>query len=400
MLYQDSERVLVCAFAHSSFILPVSPSRSHNFTVPIHGYCRYLLGYLIAIPSLALSLLLISPLHILITSYSLKLAFFTFLRANLAIPPCDSISSLSTPSLEPCSSHHLPPLGPSSLATMTSIDSCDDVSTTSSSLHSPSSSLSSTDSIRSFPSSATSYSSEYGWYGRGEGEVMTEVLWRVKDKQAALDLVKDSIKEQKETSFNSVITHPLIAMWWVLLISVLWKVGNQTGSGMKLSVAAVIAVTASCLALLWRLVGEYDSHSRIIDESWVAESDIIVGAFLGNELAGTAILRVERSNNKENKRRKIDGKALVKAWTTKKTHRKKGVGKALLEEVVRVAREKMRNSAEIGFAVDHAHCRVVLPELFNRGFRKDERKAAMALEGIVGMKNTDVKRPGRRRGRW
>jgi len=63
-------------------------------------------------------------------------------------------------------------------------------------------------------------------------------------------------------------------------------------------------------------------------------------------------------------------------------HRGKGVGTELLEEAVRITREKLGNSAEIGFAAGHANSKV-LPEFFNATFKKRDGRAAKALEKMV-----------------
>ena len=50
---------------------------------------------------------------------------------------------------------------------------------------------------------------------------------------------------------------------------------------------------------------------------------------------------------------------------------------------MRVTREKLGNSAEIGFAAEHANSKMILPAIFNGGFRKRETKAAKALEAVI-----------------
>lgn len=55
----------------------------------------------------------------------------------------------------------------------------------------------------------------------------------------------------------------------------------------------------------------------------------------------------------------------------------------MLHEAVRITREKCGRDAEVGFAAEHANSSMVLPEMFNRTFRQDERKAAGALEKVL-----------------
>jgi hypothetical protein len=116
------------------------------------------------------------------------------------------------------------------------------------------------------------------------------------------------------------------------------------------------------------------------------ENDIIIGSRYGEDIIGTAILRLERNWNggrRKTKTSKMGGKGLVRAWTTKMRYRGTGIGTELLEEVVRITREKLGNSAEIGFAAEHANSSMILPEIFNGGFRKREVRAARALEAVI-----------------
>ena len=116
------------------------------------------------------------------------------------------------------------------------------------------------------------------------------------------------------------------------------------------------------------------------------EEDVIIGSRYGEELIGALILRLERNGSPGGKKKtkgKTGGKGLVRAWTTRIKYRGTGVGTELLEEAVRVTREKLGNSAEIGFAAEHANSKMILPEIFNGGFRKRETKAAKALDAVI-----------------
>lgn len=116
------------------------------------------------------------------------------------------------------------------------------------------------------------------------------------------------------------------------------------------------------------------------------EQDVFIGTRYGDNIIGAALLRLERNGNsgrKKTKSSKVGGKGLVRAWTTKMRYRGTGVGTGLLEEAVRITRERLGNSAEIGFAAEHANSNMVLPEIFNAGFRRKEVKAARALEAVI-----------------
>ncbi len=48
-----------------------------------------------------------------------------------------------------------------------------------------------------------------------------------------------------------------------------------------------------------------------------------------------------------------------------------------------MTRERCGKDAEVGFAQEHANSNMVLPEFFNRGFRKREQRAAKALDDVI-----------------
>ena len=74
-------------------------------------------------------------------------------------------------------------------------------------------------------------------------------------------------------------------------------------------------------------------------------------------------------------------KGVIRAWTVKRKYRGKGVGTALLEDVVQACREKGWSGPV--FAHDHANSHRVLWSMFNSGFEKRDRKARETLEKVI-----------------
>lgn len=150
-------------------------------------------------------------------------------------------------------------------------------------------------------------------------------------------------------------------------------------------------VTMICLVAIRSATAGYLLAAEELAWKWAqnedAEDDIIIGSRFGEEIMGAAVLRLERNGNGGAKKKKASGKTggkgLVRAWTVRVKYRGKGVGTELLEEAVRITREKLGNSAEIGFAVEHANSKKILPEFFNATFKKREARAAKALEKVV-----------------
>lgn len=291
-------------------------------------------------------------------------AFFTFLRANLVLPSSTQNSTISTPLLDASSSQTLPALGPSSLATMTTIDSCSS-SSSEESLYPP------------------SFTLEHPRLSDEVPSLTTTTLHYEDDKVAALKLIADSIAQQRQAASTAVIFHPLVVGAYLLLLCVLCQVLWKTRSDLGVVFTTAAGVTMACLVGVRALTNEYLILAEGINWGYLdngEEDDLLIGSIFGDEIIGVAVLRLERNGNKK---RKMGGKGFVRAWTTKLKYRGKGVATGLLEEVVRVTREKVGNSAEIGFAVEHANSRMVLPEMFNKAFRRNEYRAARALDGVI-----------------
>ncbi|CAD6448699.1 e2c3886c-1247-4775-a0a1-9232f1c471dd [Sclerotinia trifoliorum] len=286
-------------------------------------------------------------------------AFFTFLRANLVLPPSSLNSTYSTPILYASSSQTLPPLRPSSLATMSSnID--DDIT-----VPNP---------LEGIPSLATT------------------ALTTEEDKTKALKLIADSIAQQRQIAAQAIIFHPLTLTLYTLIIGIVTKWQYTDTSDLGLLGTTLAGVTMACLVAVRAATAGYLHTAEEFNWDFArnddGEEDVIIGSRYGDEIIGALILRIERAPHingspKRGKSGKKGGKGVVRAWTTKVRYRGTGVGTEMLEEAVRETRGKLGNSAEVGFAKEHANAKMILPEMFNGEFRKRERRAAGALEAVL-----------------
>lgn len=286
-------------------------------------------------------------------------AFFSFLRANLVLPQSTLNSNTSTPLLDPSSSQTLPPLIHSSLATMTS--NADEDAT-----------------LKPNPLDEIP-------------PLTTAALTAEADKTAALKLIADSIAQQRQLASRAVIFHPLTIAVYIGVLAILSRLIYKSNTDIGLLLTTGAGITMTGLVAVRGITRGYVDFAESLNWNWVknedGEDDIIVGSRYGEDIIGAAVLRLERyghgSGKKKTKNSKTGGKGLVRAWTTKMRYRGTGVGTELLEEAVRITRDKLGSSAEIGFAVEHANSKAVLPEIFNGGFRKREMRAAKALETVV-----------------
>lgn len=119
------------------------------------------------------------------------------------------------------------------------------------------------------------------------------------------------------------------------------------------------------------------------------EEDIILGSRYGPDLIGALVLRLERSapSSPQKKGKKAaakqGGNGVIRAWSVKNRYRGKGVGTELLEEAIKITREKLGRDAGVGFAAEHANAKAVLPGIFNGAFRRREVKAGRRLEMVL-----------------
>ncbi|EPE28500.1 hypothetical protein GLAREA_09621 [Glarea lozoyensis ATCC 20868] len=305
-------------------------------------------------------------------------AFFTFLRANLVLPSSTLNSNTNTPLLSPYSSQYLPPLHtlpPSSLSIMSSSSS--PVNTPSTSSTPPSNPL---DSIP---------------------PLTTTILTTDDDKTAALKLVADSIAQQRQAASKAIIFHPLTLAIYAIALGIVTKLLYKVPNDIGIVFTTCAGITMAGMIAIRGAVGGYLSLAEELKWSFLkndsGEEDIVLGSRFGDNLIGALILRLERNppsptfstagkkkGSGNSRQGKTGGQGVIRAWTVGVRFRGKGVGTELLEEAVKSTREKLGGSAEVGFAREHANSKMVVPEIFNGGFRKREARAARALEKVVG----------------
>jgi hypothetical protein len=234
----------------------------------------------------------------------------------------------------------------------------------------------------------------------GVPPLVTKRLTEEDDKVAALKLVADSIAQQRQQASRAIIFHPFTIAAYILLLAVVSNFVYKSRSDLGIVATTSAGITMACLIAIRGITGGYLNLAEEFNWKFAknedGEEDIIIGSRYGEEIMGALILRLERNGNgsgkKKTKSAKTGGKGVVRAWTVRIKYRGKGVGTELLEEAVRITREKLGVSAEIGFAAEHANSKMILPEIFNGSFRKREVRAAKALENIVGSTDTGSKK--------
>ncbi len=202
-----------------------------------------------------------------------------------------------------------------------------------------------------------------------------------------LKLVADSIAQQRQTASSALIFHPAVISAWVLMLAIISHYQYHETSDIPLLLCTFAGATMAALVAVRAATGDYLSKAEELTWRWLkpdgpnAEQDTILVTQYGDEVMAALVLRLPPSTPARKKR--PAGKAYIRGWTVRLRFRGKGVGRALLEEAVLVARERAGKDVEVVFADDHANSGRVLPSLFNRVFDRREKKAWRMLEEVV-----------------
>lgn len=275
-------------------------------------------------------------------------AFFTFLRANLALNP-STISQANTPVLEPATPlHSEAPRSPSPRPATPPLIPTDDIP-----------------------------------------ELSLDVLHDEPSKTDALDLVVESVTQQRHQAALSLALHPLCISSIAGSLAVSFRQLHVAGSPLTALFVSCAVFLAAYTLTTRHLTAGYRRLAADVPGVYAPRraTDTIIGARIGDQIVGALILRLEPGASASRRRGRHAslrrGNGVIRAWTVSASHRGKGVGRDLLARAVRMTREKCGREATVGFAQQHANSAAVLPEVFNGAFRRRERRATKALEEVV-----------------
>lgn len=220
------------------------------------------------------------------------------------------------------------------------------------------------------------------------------------DQILALRLVADSVAQQRQYAAKSVIFHPAVVAGWIAVLAVIaqFLYKGQTSDLALVATTWVGSIMAGLLGVRWLTSGYLDLAEKIGTWNWLnkdgGDNEMIITKF-GENVIGALIVRIGRSDasyTTKGNRAKKKNTAVIRAWAVTNKYRGKGVGGGLLEEAVRICKER---GCVPTFAEDHANSGRMLPKMFNRGFEKRERKAQEMLDTVVDESNSKGRRPKR-----
>ncbi|KJR85752.1 acetyltransferase, GNAT family [Sporothrix schenckii 1099-18] len=316
-----------------------------------------------------------------VPAFKTSAAFFSFLRANLVLPHSEMSSNANTPVLGPVTHGNK-----------------------------GSSATTATTTTKSAPSGAAVNLDDIPPLTLG---VMTSRA----DKVDALQLVADSIAQQRQTSSRSMVFHPLSLAGLAAGLGIAYKLNPRPDLGMTMTLLSGVVMTY--LLSIRYFSAQYIPMAESLKWDWIvpknddgkvepgAEEDTVIGARYGEEMIGALVLRLvppaadeqglstsaaapppntsrKKNNNKASQAASDShvkgGHGVIRAWTTRLRYRRRGIGGDLLQEAIQVTRERCGKDANVVFAEAHANSVMVVPEMFNGPFRKVEQWAVGALE--------------------
>ncbi len=171
------------------------------------------------------------------------------------------------------------------------------------------------------------------------------------DRIDGLNLVADSVAQQRQVASKMLIFHPInLAALGLVLAVVAQYMLRKHGDYFVFGTTAG-GITMAFLILVRWLTGGYIGLAEDVGTAWLGDDRVIVAKW-GNDVIGALVLGWADGDAAKKRGRRRRGKAIVRGWTVKLKYRGKGVGEGLLEEAVKVAGEKGADG--ILFARDHA----------------------------------------------
>lgn len=210
-----------------------------------------------------------------------------------------------------------------------------------------------------------------------------------------MKLVTDSIAQQRQLASQAIIYSPYALIPWfsvLVAFSAYWLRSTSDIPYWLTSVAA--AGMVSLVAIRGWTAGYIDLAEaftvkflrRVGDDGEVdmsSEPDTVLVTEFGSEVIGTIILRFpEEEHGGKKKKAKGLQTVLIRAWTVRIKYRRKGVGRALVEEALHMARKRCGADVRLEVDLKHANSGRVLNPVFNDGFDVRERWARRVVREV------------------
>lgn len=166
---------------------------------------------------------------------------------------------------------------------------------------------------------------------------------------AAHKLIADSIAQQRATLVRSLLYgHPNLTIPpYILLLCWLYSQNSNIATALLLSAGCTIAILSACGRLTDGYIGQAEEMGSKIGYETMMEREVVIARWgEEKEVIGVAVVDIEKKAG--------GGRGVVWALAVRLKYRRRGVGRGLLEEVVREVRGRFGGDAEVVFADEHA----------------------------------------------
>lgn len=183
----------------------------------------------------------------------------------------------------------------------------------------------------------------------GVPELRTYVATDDEEKTAGLRLVADSVAQMRQTANSILVSHPVNLAVICVVLALVGRYIYETRRDVFLTGTTCAGVLMTTFALCRWYTQGYIFMAEGVNWEWLGDADLIVTKF-GDEIIGALV--IDWISGESRQKRKKAWRGEIRAWTVRMKYRGKGVGTALLEEVVKEARKKGAESVE--FSDEHA----------------------------------------------
>jgi len=200
------------------------------------------------------------------------------------------------------------------------------------------------------------------------------------DLVSALELIANSIAQQRQLINSTILYHPLTWAAVVPLYAGIATVNHRTGADAVTIIFLLSGVTIALLSMLARYTSDYLTRAENVGcteglkQLEGKDKDVVVAKW-GDLMVGACVVRYSKE---------AAGVAEVWAWTVKMRYRGTGLGKDLLNKAVEVVREKKGKDCKIVFAEDHANSYRIksLPTAYTAPQQRKEERARKLLQEL------------------
>jgi hypothetical protein len=159
------------------------------------------------------------------------------------------------------------------------------------------------------------------------------------DRIAGLKLVADSIAQQRQFASKAIIKHAYVQAGVLAVLAILANVlvkTNTIGDWAVFGTTAAGVIMALLVGVRY-LVSPFVAQAEGLNYDWLGHDTVILTKF-GDTVIGAAVVGWEDLEKKG--RKKKGGFGVLRAWTVLLRYRGKGEGRVLLEEAVKLTKEK------------------------------------------------------------